>query len=130
MINIQGSDDNEEENDNNEEDSSSANEQCAEYRQRKRKRQTRVRPSQPSSLMVSADNGSRESDMGISRENQGIFSRQVSEPQSFTWGRGGIRSHPRHGSGSGSNNKSSCSGRLAKLVDYLSSLDENTDEEV
>ncbi|KAF7800753.1 putative E3 ubiquitin-protein ligase RING1a [Senna tora] len=43
-------------------------------------------------------------------------------------GRGGFRSHTRHGSGSGSNSKNSRSSRLSKFVDYLRSLDENNDE--
>ncbi|KAK7324708.1 hypothetical protein VNO77_28491 [Canavalia gladiata] len=123
----EGSEDNEEENDNNEKDSSSADERSTEFRQRRRKRWTRVRPSQPSSSMASPDGGSIEGDMDTSRENRGI-SRQVSKPRKLTWGRGGFRSHTRHGGGGGSNSKSSRSGRLSKLVDHLRSLDENTDE--
>ena len=119
----QGSEDNEEENDNNEKDSSSTDERCTELRQRRRKRQTRGRPSQPSSSTASPDGGCIESDMDIR-----ISSRPVSKPQILTWGRGGFRSHTRHGSGNGSNSKSSRSSRMAKLVDYLRSLNENTDE--
>ncbi|TKY66831.1 putative E3 ubiquitin-protein ligase RING1a [Spatholobus suberectus] len=99
VIDNQGSEDNEEENDNNEKDSSSTDERCTELRQRRRKRRTRVRPSQPSSSTASPDGGCIESDMDISRENRGISSRQVSKPQKLTWGRGGFRSHTRHGSG-------------------------------
>lgn len=127
VIDIQGSEDNEEENDNNEKDSSSADERCTELRQRRRKRWTRVRPSQPSSSMASPEGGCIESDMDISRENRAI-SRQVPKPRKLTWGRGGFRSHTRHGSGGGSNSKSSRSGRLSRLVDHLRSLEENTDE--
>ncbi|KAJ1387972.1 Zinc finger, RING-type [Sesbania bispinosa] len=122
----QGSEDNEEETENNEKDSSSADERCTELRQRARKRRTRARPSQPSSSTASPDGGCIESDMDISRENRGFSSRQVSKPQKLTWGRGGFRSHTRHGSGNGSNSKSSRSGRLTKLADYLRNLDENT----
>ncbi|KAJ1376989.1 putative E3 ubiquitin-protein ligase [Sesbania bispinosa] len=127
VIDIQGSEDNEEENDNNEKDSSSGDERCTELRQRRRKRWTRVRPSQPSSSMASPDGGYIESDMDISRENRGISS-QVSKPRKLTWGRGGFRSNTRHGSGGGSNSKSSRNNRLSKLVDHLKSLDENIDE--
>ncbi|XP_019432120.1 PREDICTED: putative E3 ubiquitin-protein ligase RING1a isoform X2 [Lupinus angustifolius] len=127
MIDNQGSEDNEEENDNNEKDSSSADERCTEPRQRKRKRWTRVRPSQPSSSRASPDGGSLESDMDISRENQGT-SRQVTRPRKLTWGGGGFRSHTRYGSGGASNSKISRSGRLSKLVDHLRNLDENADE--
>ncbi|XP_068500070.1 putative E3 ubiquitin-protein ligase RING1a isoform X2 [Phaseolus vulgaris] len=123
---IEGSEDNEEENDNNEKDSSSADERSTEHRQKRRKRWARVRPSQPSSSMASPDGGN-DSDMDISRENRGI-SRQVSKPRKLTWGRGGFRSHTRHGGGGGSNSKSSRSSRLSKFVDHLRSLDENTDE--
>ncbi|XP_019433484.1 PREDICTED: putative E3 ubiquitin-protein ligase RING1a isoform X2 [Lupinus angustifolius] len=127
VIDIQGSDDNAEENDNNEKNSSSDDEQCTEARQRKRKRRTRVRPSQPSSSRASPDGGCIESDMDISREYQGT-SRQVTIPHKLTWGRGGLRSHTRYGSGGGSNSRSSRCGRLSKLVDHLRNLDENTDE--
>ncbi|KAL2328190.1 hypothetical protein Fmac_021617 [Flemingia macrophylla] len=128
VIDNQGSEDNEEENDNNEKYSSSTDERCTELRQRKRKRRTRGRPSQPSSSTASPDGGCIESDMDISRENRGISSRQMSKPQKLTWGRGGFRSHTRHGSSNGSNSKSSRSSRLANLVDYLRNLKENADE--
>lgn len=124
-----GSEDNEDENDNNEKDSSSTDERCTEIRQRRRKRRTRVRPSQPSSSTASPDRGCIESDVDI-RENRGISSRPLSKPQKLTWGRGGFRSHTRHGSGSGNgmNSKSARSSRLAKFVDHLRNLNENTDE--
>lgn len=127
VADIQGSEENEEENGNNEKDSSSGDERGTELRQRKRKRWTRVRSSQPSSSMASPDGGSVESDMDITRENRGI-SRQVSKPRKLTWGRGGFRSNTRHGSGGGSNSKNSRTGRMSRLVDYLKSLNENTDE--
>lgn len=129
-IDLQGSEDNEEENENNgEKDSSSTDERSAEVRQRRRKRRTRVRPSQPSSSsMASPDGGFIDSDVDIMRENRGISTRHLSKPRKLTWGRGGFRSHTRHGSGSGSNSKNSRSSRLSKFVDYLRSLDENNDE--
>ncbi|XP_027908752.1 putative E3 ubiquitin-protein ligase RING1a isoform X1 [Vigna unguiculata] len=129
VIDNQGSEDNEDENDNNEKDSSSTDERCTEFRQRRRKRRTRVRPSQPSSSTASPEGGCIESDVDV-RENRGISSRPLSKPQKLTWGRGGFRSHTRHGSGSGNgiNSKSARSSRLAKLVDYLRNLNENTDE--
>ncbi|CAJ1956609.1 unnamed protein product [Sphenostylis stenocarpa] len=122
----EGSEDNEEENENNEKDSSSADERSTEHRQKRRKRWARVRPSQPSSSMASPDGGN-DSDMDVSRENRGI-SRHVSKPRKLTWGRGGFRSHTRHGSGGGSNSKSSRGSRLSKFVDHLRSLDENINE--
>ncbi|XP_057731812.1 putative E3 ubiquitin-protein ligase RING1a isoform X2 [Arachis stenosperma] len=127
VIDIQGSEDNEEENDNNEKDSSSADERGTEARQRRRKRWTRVRTSQPSSSMASPDGGCAESDLDNGRENRGL-SRQVSKPRKLTWGRGGFRSHTRHGSGSGSISKSYRSSRVSKMVDFLRNLDENADE--
>ncbi|GAU27132.1 hypothetical protein TSUD_104410 [Trifolium subterraneum] len=121
---VQGSEN--DENGNNERDSSSGDERGTE-RQRKRKRWTRVRPSQPSSSLASPDGGSVESDTDINRENRGT-SRQVTKPRKLTWGRGGFRSNTRYGSGGGSNSKSSRSGRMSRLVDYLKNLDENTAE--
>nr|XP_025614533.1 putative E3 ubiquitin-protein ligase RING1a isoform X3 [Arachis hypogaea] len=129
VIDIQGSEDNEEENDNNEKDSSSADERGTEARQRRRKRWTRVRTSQPSSSMASPDGGCAESDLDNGRENRGL-SRQVSKPRKLTWGRGGFRSHTRHGSGGGSSSKTSRSSRVSKMVDFLRNLDENADEYV
>ncbi|XP_004487268.1 putative E3 ubiquitin-protein ligase RING1b isoform X2 [Cicer arietinum] len=126
-VDIQGSEENEEGNGNNERDSSSGDERGTELRHRRRRRWTRVRPSQPSSSMASPDGGSVDSDVDISRDNRGI-SRQVSKPRKLTWGRGGFRSNTRHGSGGGSSSKSSRSGRNAKIVDHLKSLNENTDE--
>jgi len=123
---IQGSEENEE-NGNNERDSSSGDEGGTELRQRKRKRWTRVRSSQPSSSMASPDGGSIESDLDINRENRGT-SRLVTKARKLTWGRGGFRSNTRYGSGGGSNGKSSRSGRMSRLVDYLKNLNENTDE--
>jgi E3 ubiquitin-protein ligase RNF1/2 len=122
---VQGSEN--EENGNNDRDSSSGDERGTEHRQRKRKKWTRVRPSQPSSSMASPDGGSVESDTDINRENRGT-SRQVTKPGKLTWGRGGFRSNTRYGSGGGSNSKSSRSGRMSRLVDYLKNLDENTAE--
>ncbi|KAK8464099.1 hypothetical protein PHAVU_011G125700 [Phaseolus vulgaris] len=129
VIDNQGSEDNEDENDNNEKDSSSTDERCTEIRHRRRKRRIRGRPSQPSSSTASPDGGCMESDVDI-RENRGISSRPLSKHQKLTWGRGGFRSHTRHGSGSGNgiNSKTARSSRLAKLVDYLRNLNENTDE--
>lgn len=123
---IQGSEENEE-NGNNERDSSSGDEGGTELRQRKRKRWTRVRSNQPSSSMASPDGGSIESDLDINRENRGT-SRLVTKARKLTWGRGGFRSNTRYGSGGGSNGKSSRSGRMSRLVDYLKNLNENTDE--
>ncbi|KAK7257419.1 hypothetical protein RIF29_31392 [Crotalaria pallida] len=130
VVDVQGSVDKEEENENNEKEPSSADEQCEESRKIKRKRQTRVHTSQSSSSMVSAIGGSTESDMDGSGESRGISSRRVSKPRKLTWGRGSFRSPTRHGIGSASNSKISCSGRISKLVDYLCSLDENMDEEL
>ncbi|XP_045800731.1 putative E3 ubiquitin-protein ligase RING1a [Trifolium pratense] len=122
---VQGSEN--DENGNNDRDSSSGDERGTEHRQRKRKRWTRVRPSQPSSSLASPDGGSVESDTDINRENRGT-SRQVTKPRKLTWGRGGFRSNTRYGSGGGSNSKNSRSGRMSKLVDHLKNLDENTAE--
>ncbi|XP_060190343.1 putative E3 ubiquitin-protein ligase RING1a [Lycium barbarum] len=48
------------------------------------------------------------------------------KPETLTWGRGGVRSHGRHGSASGSRNARNT--RLSKLVDYLESAQANDHE--
>ncbi|KAJ7948335.1 E3 ubiquitin-protein ligase ring1a-like protein [Quillaja saponaria] len=127
-IDLQGSEDNEEEQDNNgEKDSSSTDDSSIKTRQRRQKRRTRLRSSQPSSS-TNPNSGCMENNIDTSREKQGISPGLVSNPEMLAWGRGGARSHTRHGSTSGGNSKSSRSTRLSKLVDHLRSLEENNNE--
>lgn len=126
---FQGSEDNEDENDDNGgKDSSSTDEHSAEVRQRRRKRRTGIRSTQPSSSVVTPEGGCIENDLEASRENRGISPGLVWNTEMLAWGRGGARSHTRHGNASGCNNKNSRSTRLSRLVEYLRSLEEKTDE--
>ncbi|EEF44399.1 ring finger protein, putative [Ricinus communis] len=125
----QGSEDIEEENDDNGgKDSSSTDERSTEVRQRRRKRRPGIRPSQPSSSASNLEGGSIENDLEAGRENRGISPGLVWNTEMLAWGRGGARSHTRHGNASGCNNKNSRSTRLSKLVEYLRSLEEKNDE--
>ncbi|KAE8736383.1 putative E3 ubiquitin-protein ligase RING1a [Hibiscus syriacus] len=124
----QGSEDNEDENDDNGgKDSSSTDERCTEVRQRRRKRRTGIRMSLPSSSVVNSDGGYVENDTEVSRDCRGISPGLVWNPDLLAWGRGGIRSHTRHGN-SGSGSSKSSRARLNRLVEYLRSLEENDDE--
>ncbi|XP_065873744.1 putative E3 ubiquitin-protein ligase RING1a [Euphorbia lathyris] len=126
---FQGSEDIGEENDDNGgKDSSSTDERSTEVRHRRRKRRTGIRLSQPSSSTSNLDGGSIENDLEASRENRGISPGLVWNTEMLAWGRGGARSHTRHGNSSACNNKNSRSTRLSKLVEYLRSLDEKNDE--
>ncbi|XWS54157.1 hypothetical protein CRYUN_Cryun10bG0065200 [Craigia yunnanensis] len=124
----QGSEDNEDENDDNGgKDSSSTNEHCTEVRQRRRKRHAGIRASQPSSSVVNSDGGCVENDTEVSRDSRGISPGLVWNPDMLAWGRGGARSHTRHGNSCGGSSKSSRA-RLNRLVEYFRSLEENDDE--
>ncbi|KAJ4850729.1 putative E3 ubiquitin-protein ligase RING1a [Turnera subulata] len=126
---FQGSEDNEDENDDNGgKDSSSNDERSVEVRQRRRKRRSGTRGSQPSTSAGNPEGGCTENDLESSRENRGISPGLVWNPEKLAWGRGGTRSHTRHGNSSACNNKSSRNARLSKLVDYLRSLEEKNDE--
>ncbi|XP_022149715.1 putative E3 ubiquitin-protein ligase RING1a [Momordica charantia] len=130
---VSGYEDNEDEDDNNEgKDSSSADERFTEVRQRRKKRHPTVRSSQPSSSIANIDSGCTdgcaESDLDMSRENRTVSPGLVLNSEMLGWGRGGVRSNTRHGSGGGSSNKSSRSSRLTKLVNYLRGLEENSNE--
>ncbi|XWS68674.1 hypothetical protein CRYUN_Cryun04dG0111200 [Craigia yunnanensis] len=124
----QGSEDNEDENDDNGgKDSSSTDERTTEVRQRRRKRRSGIQSSQPSSSVVNSDGGCVENDTEVSRDSRGISPGLVWNPDMLAWGRGGARSHTRHGNSCGGSSKSSRA-RLNRLVEYLRSLDINDDE--
>ncbi|KAK3033302.1 hypothetical protein RJ639_033770 [Escallonia herrerae] len=122
-----GSDDNEEENeqDGNRE-SSSIDERVTETKPRKYKRRTSARRSQPSPSAANSDVGCVEHETDTSKERRGTSPGIAWSTERLAWGRGGARSHTRHGSGSGS--KGMRSNRLSKLVDYLQNLQENDNE--
>ncbi|KAG6741267.1 hypothetical protein POTOM_054500 [Populus tomentosa] len=123
---FQGSEDIEDENDDNiGKDSSSADERSTEVRHRRPKRRW---PSQPSSSAVNSEGGGAENDLDSNRENRGLSPGLAWNTEMLAWGRGGTRSHTRHGNPSGCNNKNSRNTRLSKLVEYLRSLDEKNDE--
>ncbi|KAJ6991561.1 hypothetical protein NC653_019664 [Populus alba x Populus x berolinensis] len=123
---FQGYEDIEDENDDNiGKDSSSTDDRSTEVRQRRRKRQ---RTSQPSSSAVNSEGGCAENDLDSNRENRGLSPGLVWNTEMLAWGRGGTRSHTRHGNPSGCNNKNTRNTRLSKLVEYLRSLDEKNDE--
>ncbi|XP_026448457.1 putative E3 ubiquitin-protein ligase RING1a isoform X2 [Papaver somniferum] len=110
-------------------ESSSADEHCINPKVKRHKRWTGQRFSQPSSAGVDADGGSDENDdveAGI--DNRGPSPGLVGTPEVLTWGKGGVRSHTRYGSVSGSNGKNARGSRLNKLSDYLRNLEENENE--
>ncbi|XP_048138944.1 putative E3 ubiquitin-protein ligase RING1a isoform X1 [Rhodamnia argentea] len=126
-IDHQGSEDNEDEHDSNGgKDSSSADERGTEVRQRRRRKRTGVRSSLPSS---SADVECLDNDLEATRDTRGISPGLVWNPEMLAWGKGGTRSHTRHG-GINGNNKNSKNMRLSKLVEYLKSLEENDELDI
>lgn len=124
-----GSEDIEDENDDNGgKESSSNDERTTEVRQRRRKRRSGTRASQPSSSAANSDGGCIDNDSEVGRESRGISPGLVWNPEMLAWGRGGVRSNTRHGNASNGHSKSSRVARLNKLVEYLRSLQENSDE--
>ena len=124
----QGSDDNEDANGNDgSKDSSSADERT-EHRPKRIKRWGGSRYSQPSSAGAGADGGGDENDSEATRETMYASLALVGSSERLAWGKGGMRSHTRHGSNSGSNGKNARNSRLSKLGDYLRTSEENNDE--
>ncbi|KAM1241585.1 hypothetical protein ACFX13_047826 [Malus domestica] len=128
---IQGYKDNEDDNDNDNNNMGknlSSTDDRREVRPRRRRRRAGFRSSQPTSSLANSSGGCTENDIEGKRENHGISPGVVWSSEMLVWGRGGARSHTRHGIASGCNSKNSRSSRISKLVDYLRSLEENNDE--
>ncbi|KAK4766503.1 hypothetical protein SAY87_008145 [Trapa incisa] len=125
--NNQGSEDNEDENESDgRKNSGSADERGAEVRQRRHKRRRGSRPRQPSS---SADGECVENDTEAGKVSRGVSPGIVWNREMLAWGRGGTRSHTRHG-GSNTSSKNLRNNRLSKLVEHLRSLEENDELDV
>ncbi|KAK0578163.1 hypothetical protein LWI29_006089 [Acer saccharum] len=123
---LQGSDDNEDANDGGK-DSSSADERSTEVRPKRAKRWVGPRFSQPSSAAGSTDGGGDENDAEVNREAMGASPALIAPSERLAWGKGGIRSHTRHGGVNSSNGKYARN-RVSKLVDYLRNLQEKDDQ--
>ncbi|XP_010260273.1 PREDICTED: putative E3 ubiquitin-protein ligase RING1a isoform X2 [Nelumbo nucifera] len=125
---IQGSDDDDEANGDGGKDSSSADERSTEVKPKRCRRWGGPRFSQSFSAAANADGGCDENDdLEGGRESTGASPGRIGNPEVLAWGKGGVRSHTRYGSVSGSNSKNARN-RLSRLVDYLRNLDENEDE--
>lgn len=64
----------------------------------------------------------------VNRETTGASSRFVGNSERLVWGKGGMRSHTRHGSMTASNSKNVKTNRLSSLVDYLRNSNNNAEE--
>ncbi|KAL7213033.1 hypothetical protein ACSBR2_015688 [Camellia fascicularis] len=126
---LQGSDDDDDNVSGNDEgkDLSSADEFCADIKPKRCKRWGGAQFSQPSSAAASADGGCDENDLEINRESVGACAGLVSISERLAWGKGGMRSHTRHGGSSGGNGKNARNSRLSKLIDFLQNSEENDD---
>ncbi|KAL9266779.1 putative E3 ubiquitin-protein ligase RING1a [Drosera capensis] len=122
--NYHSEDDDDNVNANNGKESSSADERPAEVNMRKPKRWR----GQSSSAAGSADAAGDENDSELNRES-GISSGGLAgTSEMLVWGRGGMRSHTRYGSGSGGSGVHPKNSPIAKLVDHLRNLNENESE--
>ncbi|KAK4368957.1 hypothetical protein RND71_012749 [Anisodus tanguticus] len=119
------SDPNESENDDHDEnkDSPLKDERGTQTKFRKRRRRKGAPTTQTSPSAASPDRGPIET---APRDTLSNSPGPALKPETLTWGRGGVRSHSRHGSASGSRNARNT--RLSKLVDYLESAQANDHE--
>ncbi|KAJ8532109.1 hypothetical protein K7X08_012032 [Anisodus acutangulus] len=119
------SDPNESENDDHDENKGSPlkDERGTQTKFRKRRRRKGAPTTQTSPSVVSPDRGPIETAPRYTLSNS---PGPALKPETLTWGRGGVRSHSRHGSASGSRNARNT--RLSKLVEYLESAQANDHE--
>lgn len=124
---LQGSDDNEDANGDAGNNSSSADERSTEVRLKRAKRWLGARFSQ-SSAAGSADGGGDEIDSEVTRESICASAGLIGPSERLAWGKGGMRSHTRHGNVNGSNGKNTRNSRLSKIVDYFRNLEQKDDQ--
>ncbi|XP_024992783.1 putative E3 ubiquitin-protein ligase RING1a isoform X2 [Cynara cardunculus var. scolymus] len=105
--------------------SSSADEPTTEIRPKRYKRWSGAQSSLPSS---GANGGCDDNEAETTRKTGGGSIGLVGSPEILAWGRGGMRSHTRHGSQNGSAGKSAKNNQLAKLIDHLQKLPHNDDK--
>ncbi|KAL5580004.1 hypothetical protein UlMin_012446 [Ulmus minor] len=103
-VDNQGSDDNEDANGNDGGKDSSSTDEQTEPRP-KRRRWGSAWYYLPSSAGAGADRGGDENDSKLNRETMGASVGLISSSERLAWGKGGMRSHTRHGSNNGDNGK-------------------------
>ncbi|XP_021726485.1 putative E3 ubiquitin-protein ligase RING1a [Chenopodium quinoa] len=105
-------------------DSSSADERCTESKSKRSKRWR----GQPSPAAASGDGGGDENEQEVVHRDAGVSPAAfVGTSEILAWGRGGLRSSTRYGSGNGGNVKHS-RGRFVKLTDYFRTWEQNESE--
>ncbi|KAL4200922.1 hypothetical protein AMTRI_Chr02g256030 [Amborella trichopoda] len=127
-----GSDDADEETNGNEgaKDSSSADEPSPEVRHKRCRRWAGTRTSHGSTNIDGGSNENEDNNVEASRESSGASPCIGGNPEKLSWGKGGVRSHTRYGSVSGSYEKNQRNRRIARIMDYFfnKSMEENEDE--
>ncbi|KAH0651130.1 putative E3 ubiquitin-protein ligase RING1a isoform X1 [Solanum tuberosum] len=121
------SDPNESENDDHDEikDSPLKDERGTQTKFRKHRRRKGALTAQTSPSAVSPDGGHIETAVQLPRVTPSNSPGPALKPETLAWGRGGVRSHNRHGSGGSRNARNY---RLSKLIDYLDSVRAKNDE--
>ncbi|KAJ7968589.1 E3 ubiquitin-protein ligase ring1a-like protein [Quillaja saponaria] len=114
--------DNEDANGNEEGKDSSSADELTETKPKRCKRWGGARFSQPSAAS-GADGGGSENDPEVT----GASARLVGSSERLSWGKGGMRSHNRYGSMSGSNGKIARNSRISKLIDHLRNSEKKED---
>ncbi|XP_004243368.2 putative E3 ubiquitin-protein ligase RING1a isoform X1 [Solanum lycopersicum] len=121
------SDPNESENDDHDEikDSPLKDERGTQTKFRKHRRRKGALTTQTSPSAASPDGGHIETAVQLPRVTPSNSPGPAVKPETLAWGRGGVRSHIRHGSGGSRNARNT---RTTKLVDYLDSVQARDDE--
>uniref|UniRef100_A0A803LQ15 RING-type domain-containing protein n=1 Tax=Chenopodium quinoa TaxID=63459 RepID=A0A803LQ15_CHEQI len=101
----------------------SQNERCTEPKSKRSKRWR----GQPSPAAASGDGGGDENDQEVHRDAGVSPAAFVGTSEILAWGKGGLRSSTRYGSGNGGNVKHS-RGRFVKLTDYFRTWEQNESE--
>ncbi|KAL3519786.1 hypothetical protein ACH5RR_017935 [Cinchona calisaya] len=109
-------------------DSSSADERSPELKPKRHKRWGGARCSQSSAAANSDAVGCDENDIEVNRELLGASAGLIGSSDILAWGKGGMRSHTRHGGFSGNNGKFARNSRLSKLMECLRSSDVKNEE--
>ncbi|KAI3680728.1 hypothetical protein L6452_35503 [Arctium lappa] len=105
--------------------SSSTDEPSTEVRPKRYKRWAGAQSSLPSS---GANGGCDDIEAETTRKTGGGSIGLVGSPEILAWGRGGMRSHTRHGSQNSSVGKNAKNSQLAKLIDHLQKSSQNDDK--
>ncbi|KAL8138172.1 hypothetical protein V2J09_004173 [Rumex salicifolius] len=111
-------------------DDANGNSSSADERPENRPKRSKRWKGRPSLAAATGEGGFDENESEANRDSPLASSGLFGSSDMLAWGRGGIRSHTRHGSAAGSNSKHARNNRLARLAEHLRNLDENDEIDI